>query len=116
MKNIPIWVYIVISVLIAVTANSVSAIWAKGDDKFTLWLLAVILISPFVFITYGLTTSKLGITISSGVIDSLLTISTIAVGLFIFHEWNKISLLQYLGIVFALSGVFLMIFFPKAGS
>ncbi len=116
MKNFPVWVYILVSLIIAVSANSISAIWARGEDKYTLWLLAVIIISPFVFITYGLTTSKLGVTISSGVIDSLLTVTTVAVGLFIFQEWSKISLFQYVGIVFALSGVFLMLFFPKGGN
>jgi hypothetical protein len=113
MKNLPVWIYILVSLVIAVSANSISAIWAREDDKITLWLLAIVIISPFVFITYGLTTSKLGMTISSGVIDSLLTVSTIAVGLFIFQEWSRISLLQYLGIFCALLGVFLMLFFPK---
>jgi len=116
MKDYPAWIYIIISLLIAVSANSISAVWARGDEKLSMWFLAVLLISPLVFISYGLTTTKLGMTISSGVIDSLLTVSTIAVGLLVFQEWNKISMLQYIGILFALSGVFLMIFFPKSAS
>lgn len=116
MKNLPVWFYVIGAVAIALLANTVSAIWARGDDKFSLWLLALLVISPMVFISFGLTTSKLGVTVSSGTIDSLLTVSTIVVGLVLFQEWQRISALQYLGIVFALAGIFLMVFFPKPGT
>lgn len=116
MKNLPDWAYVVVAVLIALSANSLSAVWAKGDDKFSIWLLALLLISPLVFITFGLTTSKLGVAVSSGVVDSLLTASTIVVGLLIFQEWNRITTLQYLGIGMAFLGVCLMLFSPKVGN
>lgn len=115
MKPFSTWIYILAAVFIAVLGNSVSAIWAKEADKFSLWLLAVLAISPFVFISFGLVTSRLGVAIGSGVIDSLLTLSTISVGLFLFQEWGKVSSLQFLGMALALSGVFLMLFFPKSG-
>ena len=110
MKNI---LYIVVAVGVALLANSIATIWAKQDSKFTLWLLAVILISPLVFITYGLITSKVGMSIASGVVDSLLTISSIAVGLFIFKEWDSLISWQYVGIVLAIAGIFLMVFSPN---
>src|SRR3989344_9290231 len=111
MSKFQIWLYVISAVIVAVLANSVSAIWASKEDKFTsLWFLLVIIISPLVFITFGLVTSKLGLAVSSGTIDSLLTISTILVGLFIFHEWNNISLYQYIGIVFTVLGIILMQF------
>ena len=116
MKNLPVWLYVIIAVAIAVLANSVSAVWAKGDDKFSVWFLALLVISPLVFISFGLTTSRLGVAVSSGTIDSLLTVSTIAVGLVLFQEWQKVSTLQYLGIAFAVIGIFLMVFFPKSGT
>ncbi|HLC66048.1 MAG TPA: hypothetical protein VJK52_00230 [Candidatus Nanoarchaeia archaeon] len=115
MKNLPLWLYIAIAVLIAVLGNSISAVWAKGDDKLSIWLIAVLLISPLVFISFGLVTSRLGLAVTSGVIDSLLTVSTIAVGLILFQEWHKISSLQYFGMGLALLGIFLMIYFPKSG-
>lgn len=110
MKNI---LYIIIAVGVALLANSISAVWAKQDSRYSLWLVAVILISPLVFITYGLVTSRVGLSIAAGTVDSLLTISTIAVGLFVFHEWDKLIGLQYLGIVLAMAGIFLMVFSPS---
>ncbi len=109
MKNI---LYIVMAVGVALLANSIGAIWARQDSRYSIWLVALILVSPFVFITYGLLTSKVGVAIGSGIADSLLTVSTIAVGLFMFNEWDKMTGLEYLGIVFALIGIFLMVFTP----
>ena len=57
MKNL---LYILIAVVVAVSANSISAIWAKPENRSSIWLLAVILISPLVFIAYGLVTSRIG--------------------------------------------------------
>ena len=62
MKNL---LYILVAVVVAVSANSVSAIWAKQESKLSLWLLVVILISPMVFITYGVVTSLVGLAIAS---------------------------------------------------
>jgi ABC-type multidrug transport system permease subunit len=76
MKNFAIWVYILGAVTIAVAANSLSTIWAKEEDKLSSWLLVVILVSPFVYISFGLIASKVGLSIASGVVDSLLTITT----------------------------------------
>ena len=108
-KNI---IYIVIAVAVALSANSLSAIWAKQDSKLSIWLLAVVLISPFVFITYGLVTARIGVAVASGTVDALLTISTIMVGLILFKEWDKLSGFQYAGIALSLAGIVLMIFSP----
>lgn len=116
MKNLPVWFYIVAAVAIALAGNSVSAIWAKGDDKTSLWLLAVLLVSPMVFLSFGFVTSKLGLAVTSGVVDSLLTICTMLVGILFFQEWSKISVFQYLGMILAIFGIYLMIMFPKAGN
>ena len=108
MNKFQTWSYIIGAVLVALTANYISAVWASKENKFSLWLLAVVIISPFVFITFGLITSKLGVAVTSGTVDSLLTISTILVGLFLFHELNSISLYQYIGMGLAFIGIILM--------
>lgn len=108
MSKLHIWIYIIIAVLIALAANSIATVWAGKDSKFTIWLLALVLISPLVFITFGLVTSKVGLVVSSGTIDSLLTVSTILVGLFIFREWSSISMYQLTGIGFTIVGIILM--------
>ena len=109
MKN---FLYILTAVVVAVSANSISAIWAKQDSKFSPWLWAVVLISPLVFITYGLVTTRIGVALASSVIDSLLIVGTIAVGLILFKEWDKIIGLQYLGMGLAFLGVLLIFFSP----
>lgn len=110
MTKFQIWIYIIVAIVIALSANSISTIWASKESRFTIWLLALIIISPFVFITFGLVTAKLGLAVSSGTIDSLLTISTIIVGLFLFNEWGNVSIYQYVGMVLALGGIILMQF------
>jgi drug/metabolite transporter (DMT)-like permease len=57
----------------------------------------------------------LGVAISSATIDSLLTVTTIAVGLLFFHEWNTISFYQYVGMGLVLVGIFLTQFPFKSG-
>ena len=111
MNKLQIWLYILGTVSIAVLANSISVIWAtdKGG-KFSMWLLLLIIISPFVFITFGLVTSRLGLSMSSAIVDSLLTITTILVGLFLFREWGSVSTYQYMGMLLAVSGIILMQF------
>lgn len=113
MKIYSLWFYIIGSVVFAVIGNSVSSIWAKNSNRFSPWLIGILIISPLVFISFGLVTEKIGLAISSSVIDSLLTVSTIIVGLLVFQEWSRISLLQYLGMMLALMGILLMLFFRK---
>ncbi|MFA5933704.1 MAG: hypothetical protein WC795_00560 [Candidatus Paceibacterota bacterium] len=111
MSKIHIWFYIIAAVAIAVSANYISVIWANKENRFSSpWLLAVIFISPFVFITFGLVASKLGLAVSSATIDLLLTVSTVLVGLFVLGEWHSISLYQYFGIALAFGGIILMQF------
>ncbi len=110
MSKFDMWFYIIISVAVAVAANSVSAIWAGKESKFTIWLLILLIISPIVFITFGLVASKIGLAGSSATIDSLLTISTILIGLFVFREWSTVSVYQYSGMALAITGIVLMHF------
>ena len=112
MKTYAVWLNVAVAVAVALAANYSASMWASSENR-PLWFIIMLLISPLVFITFGLTTARLGVSISSGAIDSLLTVSTVMVGLIIFQEWNKISTTQYVGLAFALCGIFLMIFFPK---
>ena len=112
MNKLEIWFYILGSVSIALLANSISVIWATDKSgKFSMWLLLLVLISPFVFITFGLAASKLGgLSMGSAIIDSSLTISTILVGLFLFKEAGNTSMYQYAGMFLAVVGIILMQF------
>jgi multidrug transporter EmrE-like cation transporter len=103
------------AVAFAVIGNSISAVWARRQDTFSPWFFAMVAVAPLVFVSFGLVTSRLGLAVGSGVIDSLLTLATILVGLLAFGEWSRVSPLQYAGMALALAGVSLMVFFPKGG-
>lgn len=111
MNRFQTWVYIISAASVALLANSISAIWAKQENKFTIWLLLLVLISPFVFVMFGLAVTKLGLTVSSATIDSLLTISTIFVGIVVFKEWGVLSPYQLIGIALSVAGIILMHFY-----
>lgn len=108
LEKLHTWFYISIAVAVALAANTISTIWAKSDDRFSLWLLALVLISPIVFITFGLVTARTGLVVSAGTIDSLLTITTILVALFAFHEWSTVTSYQLIGIGFTVTGLVML--------
>jgi hypothetical protein len=110
------WLYIVAAVAVASLTNSVSAVWAGGENRFSIWLPVMVLLSPIVFVTFGLVAARTGLAIAAGTVDALLIIVTIVIGLIFFREWTKTSALQYLGIGFSLIGICLMLFFPKANA
>lgn len=116
MKHIIWWLQIFGTVAVAALADSVSTLWAKGEDKFSIYLFYIFFLGPLVFISFGLVTAKVGLAITSGLVNSLLVVTSILIGLFLFNEWNKISIIQYIGLVSALIGIVLMLFFPKADS
>jgi hypothetical protein len=112
MDKLYTWLLIVLAVAIALGANAISTVWAKADDRFSIWLLALIVVSPIVFITFGLVTARTGLVVSAGTIDSLLTITTIALALFVFHEWQTVTSYQLMGVVCTIAGIFLLHFDP----
>lgn len=114
MEKLIVWTYTIGAVAIALFGNYLAATWAKQDEKFSLLFLAVILVSPFVFISFGLVTSRIGVAIGSGTIDALLTVTTVIMGLTLFHEWSKISSLQFLGLLFVMLGITLLQFSMKS--
>lgn len=106
MDKLITWFYIFVAVLVALVANSVSTIWASKENKFfSPWFFGVVFISPIVFVTFGLVTTKLGLAASSATVDVLLTVTTILVGLLFFHEWGNMSWHQLLGIFLAVTGI-----------
>lgn len=105
MEKLGIWLFVVLAVAVALFGNYLGATWASKPEKISLYLLAVVIVSPFVFITFGLVTSRMGVAIGSGTIDALLTVCTILMGLLFFQEWNKISMFQYIGLAMILSGI-----------
>jgi len=116
MTNASVWISIAVAVAVAALANSVSAMWASGPNKVSIWLAAMLILSPLVFVTFGMVAARTGLAVASGTVDTLLTGVTMVIGLIFFREWTKTSVLQYLGMGFTLIGICLMVFFPKTVS
>ena len=114
MKFLKDLIIIAPAVTIAATTNSVAALWAREPYKITPYLFLLLLLSPLVFISFGIVTGMKGLSVSSGIIDSLLIITTMSIGLIFFGEWNKVSSMQLLGMGLAFCGILLMLYFPKA--
>lgn len=101
------WIYVLIAVGVALTANAISAKWAGQSNWVNPWLWPMLMISPIVFVTFGITAARIGLTLGSANIDSLLTIATIMFGLIAFREWKMLSAHQYAGVVFIIVGIVL---------
>ena len=110
MSRFTIWTLIVGNVALALTANALSTIWAGREDKSWALLAVVVVISPVVFVTFGLVSSRVGLAVGAATIDSALTISSIALGLVLFGGWRDVSLMQYGGMVLAVAGITMMQF------
>lgn len=102
------WFLVLLAIVVALLGNFIAATWARQDNLFSLWFFALVLIAPFVFITFGLVTSRLSVAIGAGTIDSLLSIGTILIGLVFFNEWSTLTIMQYFGIIFVVCGLIMM--------
>ena len=107
------WLAILGAVALAALADSVSTLWARGDSKLSIYLLLLCLLGPMVFVSFGLVTTRVGLAITSGVVNSLLVVTSMLIGLFAFGEWSRVSPPQYVGMALAVAGIVLMLFFPK---
>ncbi len=116
MKTALWYLSIVGTVGIAVLADTIATIWAHSENKLSIHLFFLCILGPLVFMTFGYVTTKTGLSIASGVINSLLVVSSISVGLLFFQEWNKLSTLQYVGMALAITGIILMLFYGKEAS
>jgi multidrug transporter EmrE-like cation transporter len=110
MRQLGTIMLVIVAVLMALAANTVSVMWAKGENKYSLHLLLLFIFSPLVFIFFGLVANRLGVSITSAVVDATLTILTIVVGLTYFKESKELSPIQIVGIVVTIVGVFLMLY------
>lgn len=108
MNQTVLWTSICLSVAIGAFTNSIATVWAKGGAQSNYWLAATCICAPFVFISYGIVSRHLGMSIAVGTIDSLLVVTSVMIGMTVFREWRQVTLAQILGIVLSLSGVALM--------
>lgn len=101
------WLVIGGAVAVAALTNSVAALWAQ--NMHSMYFVLLLILSPFVFISFGIVSASKGLSIASGLIDTLLVVTTVIIGLVFFEEWKKISIMQCIGLALACSGIFLML-------
>lgn len=106
------WIYIIVTVGVALAANALAAKWGTEAQSNWLnpWLWPMLAISPLVFITFGLTASRTGLALGAANVDSMLTVVTVIFGLIVLREWKMLSLAQYGGLLFVLVGIALLQF------
>lgn len=108
-----VWILVIGNVALAVTADTVSTLWAKGEKVNTLWFWLILLLGPAVFLSFGQIAHRTGLAVASSVANTLLVLTSMSVGLIFFNEWRNITTIQYVGMGLAIAGIILMLFFPK---
>ncbi len=112
--NLAAFVLIISAAALASLADSISTVWAKTQRFDSWWFVALCLVSPLVFMAFGYVTSKLGLAITSAIVNSLIVVFSVVVGLWIFGDWHRVSTIQYIGMALSLAGMTMMLFFPKS--
>ncbi len=108
--SFPIWVLVLGNIALALTANALSTLWALRNGQDLVLLAVVVVISPIIFLSFGMVSSRVGLAVGSAWIDAALTISSVLLGMILFGGWRDVSLVQYGGIGLALAGIILMQF------
>ncbi|QDT91463.1 hypothetical protein Pan161_31210 [Gimesia algae] len=107
------WLAMIGAVAIAALADAVSTLWARNPTELSVYLFLLLLLGPLVFFCFGLVTRHVGLAVTSGVVNSLLVVTSMGIGLVFFGEWDRLSVWQYCGMALAIAGIVLMLFFPK---
>lgn len=105
MSPLLLWSLIVTNLVLAVSANAISTQWAASGMRVSPQLVVLALISPAVFVTFGIVASRTGLAVGSAIIDSLLTVGSVLVGLIVFGEWRDLSLTKGAGLLMAIIGI-----------
>jgi multidrug transporter EmrE-like cation transporter len=96
---------LIANLALAIGANAVGTTWAQGGMKANLAFVAILLISPLVFLSFGFVAARLGLAAASATIDTLLTVGTMLAGLIWFGEWHEMSARSMVGLSLALAGI-----------
>lgn len=99
--------------ILASLADTIGAVWSRSPRFDSWWFALLCLISPAVFAVFGYVTSRLGMAITSAIVNSLIALLSIGIGLVAFGDWQRVTGLQYVGMALSLAGMGLMLFAAK---
>ena len=111
MKNILLspWSAVFACAVLSTLADTLGTVW--WEQKKTWVLLAILGLSPLVFLAFGYVGSHFGLAKASSLTNTLVVIGPILVGILVRGELRQLSLVELAGMALAVSGIALLTLF-----
>ena len=111
MKNLLLspWTAVLVCTLLSTLTDTLGTIW--WERKQTSVLIATILLSPLVFLSFGYIGSHFGLARASSLTNTLIVAGPILIGITFRHELRQLTLPQVFGMGFILVGITLLAVF-----
>ena len=111
MKNLLLspWTAVLVCTLLSTLTDTLGTLW--WERKQTSLLIATILLSPLVFLSFGYVGSHFGLARASSLTNTLIVAGPILVGLTFRHELRQLAIPQVFGMGFILVGITLLAVF-----
>jgi multidrug transporter EmrE-like cation transporter len=114
MKNLLLspWAAVLACAALSTLADTLGTSW--WEQKRLWMLLAILGLSPLVFLAFGYVGSHFGLAKASSLTNTLVVIGPILVGIIFRGELRQLSAVELAGIVLALAGIILLtVFSPR---
>ncbi len=106
------WISTLAAVAFAIFGNLIGQRWASNVNEhgwYNAWLFALLVVSPLVFITFGVVTQQGGgLSTASGKIDGMLIIGTVLVGIIFQRDYQNMSGTQLIGLCMGIASVVML--------
>ena len=103
------WTAVLVCTLLSTLTDTLGTIW--WERKQTSVLIATILLSPLVFLSFGYIGSHFGLARASSLTNTLIVAGPILIGITFRHELRQLALPQVFGMGFILIGITLLAVF-----
>ena len=103
------WTAVLVCTLLSTLTDTLGTIW--WERKQTSVLIATILLSPLVFLSFGYIGSHFGLARASSLTNTLIVAGPILIGITFRHELRQLALPQIIGMGFILVGITLLAVF-----
>ena len=103
------WTAVLVCTLLSTLTDTLGTIW--WERKQTSVLIATILLSPLVFLSFGYIGSHFGLARASSLTNTLIVAGPILIGITFRHELRQLTLPQVFGMGFILIGITLLAVF-----
>ena len=106
------WSAVLACAALSTLVDTLGTVW--WEQKKTWILLAILGISPLVFLAFGYVGSHFGLAKASSLTNTLVVIGPILVGILFRGELRQLSLVELLGMALAVAGIVLLtVFSPR---